>query len=163
MSNTVPNRVSVQTGSRLHFGMFSFGNSDVRQFGGVGAMVSQPGISILITPAQRLVVTGLLAARAQQIIERTLPMIQQELATRDESVSQYPSIHVLHAPRQHTGLGVGTQLSLALVAGLRQFYGLPTLSARQLAEYAGRAERSAIGTYGFLQGGLLVEAGKKEV
>jgi beta-RFAP synthase len=69
-------------------------------------------------------------------------------------------MQVVRAATQHAGLGTGTQLGLAVAAGLNAFTGVVTPSADQLAAQVGRGERSAIGTYGFLYGGLLVEAGK---
>ncbi len=45
--------IRVTTPSRLHFGMFSFGRAETRQFGGVGAMISAPGIRLTVRPAQR--------------------------------------------------------------------------------------------------------------
>jgi beta-RFAP synthase len=50
---------------------------------------------------------------------------------------------------------------LAIAAGLRRFLKLGELSAEELAAAAGRGARSAVGTHGFLLGGLVVDAGKK--
>jgi beta-RFAP synthase len=70
------------------------------------------------------------------------------------------TLEVVAAPPSHVGLGSGTQLSLAVVAGLRAFMQLPPLGVVDLARTAGRAKRSAVGLYGFLHGGLVVEAGR---
>ena len=66
----------------------------------------------------------------------------------------------VRSPPDHTGLGVGTQLGLAIAAGLRRFLQLPELSIEALASSVGRGKRSAVGTYGFQHGGLIVDAGK---
>jgi beta-RFAP synthase len=62
-------------------------------------------------------------------------------------------------PSDHIGLGVGTQLGLAVAAGLRRFLKLPELDITSLAVDVGRGTRSAVGTHGFQHGGLIVDAG----
>ncbi|HVT28742.1 MAG TPA: hypothetical protein VHE81_12075, partial [Lacipirellulaceae bacterium] len=66
----------------------------------------------------------------------------------------------VESPPNHVGLGVGTQLALAVAAGLRRFFGLADVSVEEFAMAVGRGARSAVGTYGFKQGGLIVDAGK---
>ena len=61
---------------------------------------------------------------------------------------------------EHAGLGSGTQLALSIAAGLSAFCGLPSQSPQALAISVGRAQRSAVGTYGFVFGGMIVEQGK---
>ena len=69
-------------------------------------------------------------------------------------------IRLESAPRRHAGLGSGTQLAFAVAAGLRAWYRQPALSAEDLARVTGRGRRSAVGTYGFVGGGLIVESGR---
>lgn len=149
------NIVQVHAPSRLHFGMFSFGQNGIREFGGAGAMIVAPGLKLRITPADRLTATG-------PVSERALRIAEQLLARTPKKVSGTFSIEVLSAPREHVGLGVGTQLALAVAAGIRRWFGDDDLPATELAAMVGRAKRSAVGTYGFAQGGLIVEAGKHE-
>lgn len=145
--------IEVAAPSRLHFGMFSFGRSDTRQFGGVGMMVNQPGLRLRLTPADRFEAVGPLSQRAGRVAQRI---------TRALELGEPPAcrIEILSAPPEHVGLGTGTQLSLAVSAALHAFRGGDALGPSALAALAGRAERSAIGTYGFALGGLLVESGK---
>ena len=148
-----PRSVFVAAPSRLHFGMFSFGQPRVRQFGGAGAMIKSPGLQLRVEPADRFETVGPLADRAREVALRVTRMLSDEPAPRCR-------IEILSAPREHTGLGVGTQLSLSVAAALNAFFGNNRLTPRQLSALAGRAERSAIGTYGFDAGGLLLEGGK---
>src|SRR5207244_1825932 len=69
-------------------------------------------------------------------------------------------IQIASAIPSHAGLGSGTQLALSIAAGLSVFYDLPNQSPQELALSVGRALRSAVGTYGFAFGGLIVEQGK---
>jgi beta-RFAP synthase len=55
---------------------------------------------------------------------------------------------------------VGTQLALSVAAGLNAWTGRPQPSPAELALSVGRGQRSAVGTYGFVAGGLIVERGR---
>lgn len=143
----------VRAPSRLHFGMFSFGVPTLRQFGGAGVMIERPSLELRITPAGQFEYVGANADRLHRAVEQ----VRTTSWGRD-----LPPVKVatLVSPRSHTGLGSGTQTALSVVAGLRKFLSLQPLDAAELAQVAGRAKRSAVGLYGFLQGGLIVEAGR---
>lgn len=128
--------------SRLHFGLWSLGGGGGREFGGVGAMVEQPAFEVAISGAGQIVVTGGKSERIVQYAERwarfhgrTVPDCQ---------------IEVLRSIPEHAGLGSGTQLGLAVAAGLNAFCGLPSQTPQELALSVGRGLRSAVGTYGFV-------------
>ncbi|NLY02179.1 MAG: hypothetical protein GXY83_39345 [Rhodopirellula sp.] len=144
--------VRVFAPSRLHFGMLSIHRAGGRRFGGIGAMVDVPGLHIAVESARHLEVAGLLAERTRQIAERLA-------ASGGETQCR---IEVIQAPREHIGLGTGTQLSMAVAAGLNALAGRPPLDAIQLARCVGRGERSAVGLYGFVHGGVLFERGKAD-
>jgi len=139
--------------SRLHLGMFSFGRTDVRQFGGVGLMVNDPATKLEFTPAPRFNVSGPEADRALQSAHR---LVASGL------LDAMPPCHVriLDTPPPHVGLGSGTQLTLAVARGLLTFADVPSPPAVELAHRLGRGRRSAVGSYGFDYGGLIIEAGK---
>ncbi len=148
-----PARVRVRTGSRLHFGMLSFGNRDQRQFGGAGVMIDEPGLEIHFRPDKTLAVAGFWSDRVGQFAARLFG------ATWYGGPSA-GSIDVVSAPQAHMGLGTGTQLALAVAAGLCRLWRVPTPTIEQLSIDLGRGRRSAIGTHGFRHGGLLVDGGK---
>jgi beta-RFAP synthase len=145
--------------SRLHFGMFSFGQPAVRQFGGLGAMVDSPQVRVSIRPAEKFAVVGLHRERALRFAEAVLANLRNEELV-DPVVQMDAHLEIHEAPREHVGLGLGTQLGLSIAAAVCAALGLTRPSATELARLAGRGARSAIGTHGFDQGGLLVEAGK---
>ena len=62
--------IEITTPSRLHFGMFSFGRTDVRQFGGVGVMIDQPGVHLRITPAVKFAAMGSMQQRTAAVVDR---------------------------------------------------------------------------------------------
>jgi beta-RFAP synthase len=151
--------VMVEACSRLHFGLLAPCRDSARRFGGVGAMVQRPALRVRVRRARQegeaFSASGPLAARAQQTVERFCAGgWPAEIAP--------PAVDVLCAPCDHTGLGTGTQLALAVAAGLRTYAGLHGLGPADLARRAGRGERSAIGVHGFFVGGLLVDAGKRD-
>jgi beta-RFAP synthase len=69
-------------------------------------------------------------------------------------------IRVHTALPSHVGLGSGTQLALAVARALAELYGIES-DARGLARAVGRGKRSAIGTWTFEDGGLVVEGGRR--
>jgi len=145
--------VKVRTPCRLHFGMFGFGYVERAQFGGVGAMIEPPCVEIEVSPADRFAARGALVDRTRQVVEL--------LVDRWKLTSMPAGEMTVRSPCEHTGLGVGTQLNLAIAAGLRRFLNLPETSLEEMAGTVGRGARSAVGTYGFQLGGLIVDAGKE--
>jgi beta-ribofuranosylaminobenzene 5'-phosphate synthase len=149
----MPHSVIVTAPSRLHFGLFSLASGTGRQFGGVGAMLKQPGLKLRIESAPAWSACGPLAGRIQDAADRwrgfhSLAVLPECRVTTD------------YAPPEHVGLGLGTQLSLSVAAGLSSFCELPASAPQELALSVGRSQRSAIGTYGFAFGGIIVEQGK---
>jgi beta-RFAP synthase len=145
--------VIVTAPSRLHFGLFSFGCTTGRNFGGVGVMVDAPQTRIKLLDSPGFEVTGVVADRVRAFACR---------AARAWSLAEpLPCrIDVTAAPREHIGLGSGTQLALSVAAGIAAFFLDRSLDPVDLAHAVGRGTRSAVGTYGFGLGGLIVEAGK---
>lgn len=149
----LPQIVEIQTPSRLHLGMLSFGHPGVRQFGGVGIMIQTPGLRVRISRAETFQARGRLAHRVGDFLAH--------IACGEPTAAPPPClVQIEHSPPQHIGLGTGTQLGMALALGWRTLNGLPELPAPELARLIGRGMRSAIGLHGFLQGGLLLETGK---
>jgi beta-RFAP synthase len=158
----MPRRVvSVRSPSRLHFGLLSFG-SEGRQFGGVGVMAERPGVELRITPAPHFETTGIHAGRVRAFAERWGEFEALSATSYRLSKTRMPPcrIEVTASPPEHVGLGVGTQLGLSVAAGLAAFVDRPQRSPLDLAASVGRGKRSAVGTYGFAHGGLIVERGK---
>jgi beta-ribofuranosylaminobenzene 5'-phosphate synthase len=144
--------VHIRTPCRLHFGMFSFGHADQPQFGGVGMMIDPPAVELDIVSAAHLDIRGPLANRVRQFVES---------AVEHWRLPTMPDCEItVQSPSDHTGLGVGTQLGLAVSTGLRRFLDLPELPSQELAASVERGKRSAVGTFGFHRGGLIVNAGK---
>ena len=149
----MPRIISVTAPSRLHFGLFGLRREGGRMYGGVGAMIDQPALKLRVLPATAFACDGLLANRVEAFVRRWAAF---------HRLRELPlcRIEVGESSPNHVGLGVGTQLGLSVAAGLNAFCGLPTAGPQELAQSVSRGERSAIGTYGFVMGGLIVERGK---
>lgn len=148
-------QLTVYAPSRLHFGLLSWGAAVRREFGGVGLMIDKPGLTITGVPDASWIAFGPLA-------DRVLAVANRVAATLNEQAVVVPPLRfsVVHAPPEHVGLGLGTQLALAVARCIREFAGLESLPAQQLAQLAGRGLRSGIGLHGFGQGGLIVDGGR---
>ena len=150
-------RVHVRTPSRLHFGLLGWGPEVVRQFGGVGLMIESPGIKLTAEPALRWMTDGLLAARVSRIITQ---LCEQSV---DSGINLIPAhLCVETAPQEHLGLGVGTQLSLAVALAVMKLAGVEGCTAAELARLTCRGGRSGVGLHGFYHGGLIVDGGRKD-
>lgn len=147
--------VHVRAPCRLHLGMFEFGHVGRPQFGGLGVMIDPPAVEVSCEPAAVFSSTGELADRARRFAERA--------AAAWRLLRMPPCKLCVRAPRDHVGLGVGTQLGLAVASALRRFLDLPPRPTASLAADVGRGRRSAVGTHGFEHGGLIVDAGHASV
>lgn len=169
--------VEVRTPARLHLGMMSFGVPGARAFGGVGVMVDRPGVQVRLRRAMRFEARGTLGERAIEFARA---------CARGWNLGDAAcAIEVVSAPRSHVGLGSGTQLSLAVAAGMQHLFRQPrvaeaaaphpteaalqpteqewlvdTREAIECARVVGRGRRSCVGVYGFSRGGLIVESGR---
>jgi len=150
----------ISTPCRLHFGLIGWGPAIPRQFGGAGLMVRRPRVELTAKPGRAWEFHGPLAHRARAIVQNLLS------ATSTDSHFPGPilpaSIQILTAPPEHVGLGVGTQLSLAVIRALMELAGTAEPTISQLAELSGRGKRSGIGLHGFSHGGFIVDGGRRD-
>jgi beta-ribofuranosylaminobenzene 5'-phosphate synthase len=157
--------VTISTPSRLHFGLLRFEQAEGPSFGGLGMMIAEPRCTVRLTASNEWHANGVDANRAIASAKQSLDFIATQVAAGRllcGATHQPPPalrIEVLEPIPAHRGLGSGTQLALAVAAGVRSLCGLPAAHAEELAAMVGRGRRSAIGCHGFLRGGLLYELG----
>ncbi|WP_428304099.1 beta-ribofuranosylaminobenzene 5'-phosphate synthase family protein [Lacipirellula sp.] len=154
--------MTISTPSRLHFGLLRFEQTDGPSFGGLGMMIAEPRCTLRLATSTEWQATGPDAERALAHARQSLEHLVaagQRPAGAYQQTPQALHIEVRDSIPPHQGLGSGTQLALAVAAGVRSLCGLPPANAEQLAAMVGRGRRSAIGCHGFLQGGLLYELG----
>jgi beta-ribofuranosylaminobenzene 5'-phosphate synthase len=141
--------VRVAAPARLHLGMLAVAGDGPRRFGGLGVSVSRPAAVVEARPADELSAEGADAERALAFARRC-----------HERLGLVGGAHlrVVEAIPPHVGLGSGTKLGLAVAQALATLADR-TVGATELAEAVGRAARSAVGTWTFALGGLVVEGG----
>src|SRR5205814_4614235 len=143
--------VFVESCARLHFGVLDLRGSLGRWFGGIGAAAPGPTLRVSAQPAPDLQVEGEDAARAMDFARK----FQRHFGVR-EGVR----LHVDRALPRHAGLGSGTQLALAVARAIAEVSGI-SAEVSELACAVGRTKRSAIGTWTFAGGGLVLEGGRR--
>ena len=143
--------VFVEAPARLHFGVLDLRGSLGRWFGGIGAAAPGPTLLVSAERADTLEVQGEDTDRAAAFASRFLAHHEIRRGAR---------VRVHRALPSHAGLGSGTQLALAVARALAELHGVST-NAPGLARAVGRGRRSAIGTWIFDAGGLVVEGGRR--
>lgn len=146
--------VVVSTPSRLHFGLLRFQQPEGRSFGGLGMMIDRPRVELQMTPSDAWSTAGPNAASVEQYAALALSRLPAEVRPRALRIRVDATIP------NHFGLGSGTQLALATAAGVRALAGLsPVTDAAELTMLVDRGRRSAVGSHGFVHGGLIWERG----
>ena len=98
-----------------------------------------------------------------QIVEKWFLRFGGDLSNAFGTWEELPvALQIAAAPPRHSGLGSGTQLAMSVGLALQQYFDLPIPKPDEMAIGLGRAARSAIGTYGCFEGGLIVDRGKME-
>ena len=143
--------VFVEAPARVHFGMLDIGGSFGRRFGGIGAALPAPSLLIEASRARAMFADGPDHRRALEFARRFLA---------HHGIDDGVRVQVHRALPKHAGLGSGTQLALAVGRALAELYRLPT-DAASLASATQRETRSAVGTWVFAHGGLVVEGGRR--
>ena len=164
-------KVRVSAPSRIHFGLFSIGKQTDREFGGAGLMLKSPRTTIELEPASRFEIrtsgettdtNEALTSKATEFATRWYQHVESLLPVEKRDAAGLPHcrINVLERPPQHAGFGSGTQFGLSIICGLNTLFEIGNPSIQETILMAGRARRSAIGSYGFFKGGFLVERGR---
>ena len=143
-------KVQVKTPARLHLGLIDMNGDLGRMFGGLGVGINHPNVIVEAQTAENFSVTGQEAEFVTILVKRF--------------ISTYPiqpkvHINVVEAIPAHTGLGSGTQFSLAIAVALAKLFNVKA-SIPELAVAMGRARRTGVGTAIFERGGFVVDGGK---
>ena len=156
----------IETPSRLHLTLIDLNGIYGRIDGGVGITLGKPGLKIQAEPADNGV--EVIFSKSCQFIEGlindyTVKIKNSSLKVIDalEIGGGFKfTIHSTYPP--HSGLGSGTQLSLA-VAKLISNMNNHDLNALDMAKIVGRGGTSGIGVESFENGGFIIDGGHKRV
>lgn len=147
-------RVEIRTPSRLHLTLIDMNGTLGRVDGGVGITLDRPGYVISAEPAGKVSV----ASDDDDLTKRILAIIST--LSNQHGYDPNISIRVREAIPMHSGLGSGTQLSLAIATAMmllskgRSRDGDP-------ARLTGRGGTSGIGVRAFSDGGVIVDGGHR--
>ncbi len=152
----MPPRVTITTGARLHFGLLTGTSAEGLRFGGAGVMVDAPGFELTLQPASAD------EFRAPDVFADRIAALTTRF--RRDSNRDCPALRVdvVRSIPSHRGLGSGTQLELAVLAGLLALAGEQSPSTQSVQQHSRRGRRSQIGMHGFAQGGFFVDPGRSE-
>lgn len=145
-----PRAITVKVPARLHLGFIDLNGGLGRRFGGFGVAINELGTSLTIERANVSEVSGPDAHRVWPYLQKMERLLALDGGHRVKVSEVVPA---------HVGLGSGTQLALAVAAGLRRFHNLP-LDIEGDALRLGRGARSGIGIGLFSRGGLVVDGGR---
>ena len=136
-------RVSI--GARLHAGFQNLSLARDRLYGGIGWAIDEPRLVLDVERADALVCPD----------EAVEPYASRAIEALDVPGA---AITVEERFERHAGLGSGTRLALASLAGIVDAYDRE-ISIRELAPELGRGGRSGVGIATFLDGGFVVDGG----
>jgi beta-ribofuranosylaminobenzene 5'-phosphate synthase len=145
----MPDSITVTIPARLHLGFLDLNGSLGRRFGSIGLAITGLRTKMTFRHASLNRVTGPEHQRVTHHVHRM---------TQHLGVPGCHAVDVLEVVPAHAGLGSGTQLALAVAAGIRRLHGLP-LDIQGDAPYLGRGARSGAGIGLFHCGGLVVDGG----
>jgi beta-ribofuranosylaminobenzene 5'-phosphate synthase len=149
-NRSLPAGITVSVPARLHLGFLDLNGRLGRRFGSIGLAIGDLGTRITIRRTRRTEVSGPESDR----VRRYLQTMERLLALEGGH-----GVNISEVVPAHAGLGSGTQLALAVAAGLRRLHNLP-LDIEGDAQHLGRGTRSGIGIGLFSRGGLVVDGGR---
>ena len=147
--NSRPAAISVTVPARLHLGFLDLNGGLGRRFGGIGLAISDLKTVLTIRHADNPEVSGPESERVGRHVRTMEEMLR---------LNRAHAVNVSQAVPPHVGLGSGTQLALAVAAGMRRLHDLP-LAIDTDAVALGRGARSGIGIGLFRRGGFVVDGG----
>lgn len=145
-----PHHVSVTAMARLHMGFLDMHAGLGRRFGSIGLTLVEPTTQLTVRGAADFIASGSGSERALQYARQFRESFGLKGAVAIELTRTIP---------EHSGLGSGTQMALAVGWAMVKLYGLK-MTVRDVAALTQRGARSGIGIGAFEQGGLLVDGGR---
>ena len=140
----------IEAPARIHLGFLDLDGSLGRRFGGLGLAINEISTKIFISHADVISVIGDPSGRVQKYAEK--------FCTR-KGLAGGCRIEVTEQILDHSGLGSGTQLALAVGTAIAKLQKLDC-TITDIAALLNRGARSGIGIGSFQQGGFLVDAGR---
>ena len=152
-SNVITRSVSIRAPARLHLGFLDMHGGLERKFGSLGLSITDVETSLIAEYADDIDITGPSSERAANYAEQVLSHF---------GISGGVKMTINSAIPEHSGLGSGTQLSLAVAMAIAKLYDLSEQQPAHLAAILHRGARSGVGIGTFMHGGFIVDGGRGE-
>ena len=141
--------VSVRAPARLHMGFVDLHGGEGRRYGSLGLALEGPFTRVRLSRDSGVAAEGPDAARAARYATSIVERFDLREGVR---------IDVEEAIAPHAGLGSGTQLALAVGAGMAKLFDLDMRTV-EIAAVLDRGNRSGLGIGLFDHGGFVVDGG----
>ena len=145
--------VEVLAPARLHLGFLDLHGGFGRKFGSLGLSITEVETSLIAEYADDINITGPSSERAENYAEQVLSHF---------GINGGVKMSIKSAIPEHSGLGSGTQLSLAVASAISNLYELSEQHPAHLATILHRGARSGVGIGTFMHGGFIVDGGRGE-
>jgi len=142
--------IYIEAPARLHLGFLDLEGGLGRRFGSVGLTLDDLATKIIARPSEQLNIIGDPSGRVQKYAEKFIAY---------KGLSNNFELEVVEQILDHSGLGSGTQLAIAVGTAISRLFELDCNSA-EIAVLSNRGARSGIGIGAFDRGGFLVDAGR---
>ena len=143
-------KVYVKTPARLHLGLIDMNRELSRVFGGLGIGINYPNVILEASQSNKIKIIGERKELSEKYVKRFLEKYEVQKKFCLEVKSVIP---------EHSGLGSGTQLALAIAKALAKLSNIEA-PIQELSVTMGRGKRTGVGTAIFDQGGFVVDGGK---
>ncbi len=152
----------IETPSRLHLTLIDLNGSLGRIDGGVGLTLKEPRLVLEMNPGTSEVKIEF--ENKENLTQNRIADYEDKITTSAYLMMEYLNLSggfrfkVHETFPSHSGLGSGTQLSLAVGKLLSDFNG-NNMDAPQIAKIVGRGGTSGIGVASFDNGGFIIDGG----
>lgn len=143
-------KIVIVSPARIHFGLVNPFNREYRLYVSAGVAVDYPNTVVSVYPDDQLHIEG---CRDEEVRKRLEPLVE-DLGLRKGRVSVEKCIP------KHVGLGSTTQLLLSVIHGLLLANNFTKFSIIDVARRVGIGKISGVGTYAYVHGGFIIDAGK---
>lgn len=151
--------VRVSTPARLHLGFLDLNGSTGRKFGSIGLAIDTyyTTIEAYLTATTTVISktpSPQISSKVESLIKKFYATLGQHIPINQRGVN----LALIESIPEHTGLGSGTQLALAIGTTLCQLHKI-NATIDDIAAQLGRGSRSGIGIATFDSGGFIVDGG----
>jgi|GEM_PF-4545944 len=148
-------KISLASGTRLHFGLLGVSDKLLIKDGGIGLLVESPDIKVSIEPAAEFSIAG--TARLNAVARQVLRQLTHSYKIPPLAISIDADDYL------HRGFGFSTQIKLSVAYGVlfASGYKRSEIADLELAKILRVGGTSVVGFGAFFHGGLILDLGHR--